>query len=1408
MEAYILGTLYCNNRERKVRILDLSPSAKIRVIDANSDLVWNRVKTGALKIYGIKAARCLELTYFGKPLTKVLPIIAENTQGCYVALKLDLIDNKFVILCASKTGKLVNVPVENYIRNSIMQSKIFNIRLQESDRTNMLRFKLGDKFYEIYDKASGNPIQTTERCKGGLVNLGETSKTLDKQRFKWPTVAEYIEQMDKAHKRYILRTPGYVGSESCGKNSTIFEGVDPSEKVIVIPHGINYVESLVLDRQQYINDNKTIEIKKLYIPNTVQTFTIAATLTLSPDTELIFEDLEPKTGLTRDIRVLDYGPISQRCLSLNDKQIRQMVPKNLDYLMRFCPIFPDSDPRSKGYIVNLTDSEVEYLDRCGGSLRTDTGSLSLCWIEVPNDIKFISGSMIFDSEEPFKYNNDTLVFGPEITDITGSYEHIKGIRKLDFSQCKKLKKLDSCFNYLSDLEEIDLSGCEKLEDLNYCFMNNPKLKMIKFNNNLKRIGIYAFSDCETLDMSNITFPDKLVNIERLAFYGSVGDVNLGNLKLNMMFGFSELNTVYWDTKELNHNTIGFEVSKPTFEVPYCEEFGNRLFYDRNIEMMGKIHTKSKIRKLGSNCFADIDIKRCKSLDLWEHDEILVISEACFRGSHFEELALPKNTQVLGENCLKAFRSKYLLLPSSINKVEARAFYDTFISKCIYVVNNSFIHKYLKRKGMSSLVVCNSDEEAYQQFKREFNQASEREIMKAEFMKEINADPHMAELFAQPYINHINITLPIYKKLIQSPANPETDEPIKLNGKIISAPVALYDNYGTIDKLLTIIKNNKYNGSVLDIKDLVLTVDDFEGIPGTITTKSDKYIGDVYGNKGIYTEESTIDSAINMLSLLVLQGTTKLNPQDGLQIIDQLSRDEDGDIAALHMKVRGTRYCIMQLLLKLYRNASSIYLHAYIIIDEKEKQIKYIGVSNDDALVGGTPRDRMENSICNRTTRMYRDLWLQLSDFGKILSDDLFKVGDRYRTSSSGESMISGSIMPGIIDNEIGKLTKQLIFIGSKVERGSGKLFYFLNIFTGTVYKCTAIDPKTYSTILSFVNITVLEMCKITELDTKDLMGLLKYTLGSPVDPNKLKSYIFTDAKSIIKFTSQDGEAYDKLEGCKEFILSRYFENHEIDDFSTLNFSVLQKMLTTAYFNKSKKTYEKIIEQYRKPIATYEIDGHIITEFRNPKPRGQNIVGFYGIYSYVLDDLSGKIDKSKIFEVYTSNYGIYNVFRDIKSIYSEEAKSYGFLIRGNLIQSIDDFKPIIKGNSSCQYRRGDGGISYLVPSILINKKSGTVYLGAIDGGYREVILLLRYKTLEDAIRSNTHLGSTHRILADTHELFGAAEDIQAGDWDTMSILNNVIKAILDGYPNGYSGGDKFDRWFKLAAKQPQLPENDK
>ena len=51
MEAYILGVLQSSKTRNHggVRILDLSPTAKVRVIDADYNLVYQKIKSGALK---------------------------------------------------------------------------------------------------------------------------------------------------------------------------------------------------------------------------------------------------------------------------------------------------------------------------------------------------------------------------------------------------------------------------------------------------------------------------------------------------------------------------------------------------------------------------------------------------------------------------------------------------------------------------------------------------------------------------------------------------------------------------------------------------------------------------------------------------------------------------------------------------------------------------------------------------------------------------------------------------------------------------------------------------------------------------------------------------------------------------------------------------------------------------------------------------------------------------------------------------------------------------------------------------------------------------------------------------------------------------------------------------------------
>lgn len=329
-------------------------------------------------------------------------------------------------------------------------------------------------------------------------------------------------------------------------------------------------------------------------------------------------------------------------------------------------IYFDQNPtiRTKIKTINFEDG-IEIIDKCSFSQ-----SPNLTELHLPNTLK--SGEFSF-------WNCDSL----ESVTIPGSLERIPDDA---FYDCNKLRNI-TIENGVKVIGKRAFSGCTSLNS-------------IVIPDSVYNIDDYAFSGCENL--KNITLPKNLEYIGDYAFYHSgieeiklpsglkeIGEQALGYTPLKEIKLPDSLESIGYETfkgcKSLTKAYIPKGImSKPNRAFYACDNlcdvtFSGELTKELYDHLMAETAVCKAYDETVSDDFVIFEGNYLASYKGADKnpvipDKVTVLSEQAFQNADIDTVTFSPNIKEIPSMCFMGSHIKELVIPSTVKKVQERAFY--------------------------------------------------------------------------------------------------------------------------------------------------------------------------------------------------------------------------------------------------------------------------------------------------------------------------------------------------------------------------------------------------------------------------------------------------------------------------------------------------------------------------------------------------------------------------------------------------------------------------------------------------------------------------------------------------------------------------------------------------------------
>ena len=300
------------------------------------------------------------------------------------------------------------------------------------------------------------------------------------------------------------------------------------------------------------------------------------------------------------------------------------------------------------------------------------------------------------NEDSIRENLKTLKLGRGITTILyPAFKGCTGLTSVDFSNCKKLTRIDGfsnctgltsitlpenlteigsyAFQGCIGLTSVDFSNCKKLTQIDG-FPNCTGLTSITLPENLTHIGYRAFQGCTGL--TSITLPENLIEIGYRAFEGCIG-----------------LTSITLPEKLTKIDDRAFKD---------CTGLNGTIVFPANIETIyGDINYSDSGAFRNCINLQGLDFSACKNLTFMP-------AYAFYGCKALSEVKLPENIDVIGINTFEdCIALQNITLPANLTSIKANAFKGcTNLTSVVFkntqnwkVYNNyncTSLHKYINQ----------------------------------------------------------------------------------------------------------------------------------------------------------------------------------------------------------------------------------------------------------------------------------------------------------------------------------------------------------------------------------------------------------------------------------------------------------------------------------------------------------------------------------------------------------------------------------------------------------------------------------------------------------------------------------------------------------------------------------------
>ncbi len=1018
---------------------------------------------------------------------------------------------------------------------------------------------------------------------------------------------------------------------------------------------------------------------------------------------------------------------------------------------------------------------VEIIDHCWVFGSEDNVEVDINLSEFKSLIKIrdsFQGGTLLNSHSS---NGDNCIELGTVREIHNSFRDINNKINIKFT---KYQESILGFEHLT-VDYIDFSEAKNLETIGRGFGSFNNIK------NLKKVDLSACEKLQTLppysfrdlpDLEEIILPPNLVRICNNAISDCPKLKHIEIPKsvryiLNYVFSGTGINTL------TIHNASGsFEIEDENLEV----------IVDGTTKISRTMFRSSKLKSITlSDDITSIDYGAFSSATVKEINfplQLKVIGESAFQYFRIGatnnlgslDLHLCTNLIEIGDSAFESADLKWVILPDSVTTLGNKVFKNVTEIKWLY------IPKSVTKVGQRVLQNCGSNYPmgvtVYTQIGSVIDKYCKRNNIITVYVDSYEDALRAEKIIDVPESEKRKLTK--LKMLESDGKNSQL-----FDSSYAGREIELYEIYTRCKKIvqdlsIDLIENNLVSIPIIDL----LTQEEISTITNIEKSKPN-------------SKDFELCAYINYITTFSTNHNKLLRP-------DYFKFLREGKIKSINIFEKSHQYKIITFELEL----KPLYAELWLVC--KGNNVVYCTIFNEDSklckptisnmkevvapietvLKSGTPYPLTLSSIyCRLPNYIFEELSSRLDEQLILIGYKGLKPSD-----NDGYSGVSKIYLYSLVSQNIIEASASLLSIHNSISKKDIQAFAINNI------KHITDLPNTW--------VNDIKKSYFSQLSLRPFLP----DFGLGIDENYLANLKKQDC------------AYDKYEPCIEWEIGKVLVESNIKKVEQLSKKAADLILSTAYFQKSKKKLSDL------NINDSLIDKHIIDNgnyilyilHKSNKKLSSKIIGAKASNMCFMQYTKGA--EPEVVTVYGSSVRFESVIYSLCSMYQHTNKKFtdDELKVDNNPVNMDDFRVIVRNGSSNTILNA---IEHFRVSIAVHKSTGVVYLLGGQISYTEVhntYKIFRFKSLKDAVKATYWLytgkfiynrqsvkeispfSSVLNTLLYIDSIRNNVPNDKLDKCKDANGLGYIRQLILDGYPNGYELPGFQGDIFNCCAKQPK------
>lgn len=769
---------------------------------------------------------------------------------------------------------------------------------------------------------------------------------------------------------------------------------------------------------------------------------------------------------------------------------------------------------------------------------------------------------------------------------------------------------------------------------------------------------------------------------------------------------------------------------------------------------------NKGKFIGLSSLNNIDMN---IINLYNYEETQLRNGALGQSSA-SLLILPKSLEILWGGAMAGAKISMAYFPPSIRSIPNTIIQEWESLNTAIVVRGSIAHKFFARRKRIQVIDFTTEQEALEYLApriEELNKDNATAVDRFLMAFGNSDDPIIKEIMSPEYISKANLYMKVYQRIRGNTSSQDISIPLKTDK--LKLPGLYARDFG--------------NDALKEVLDIIPV-----------------------------QKEDSLNTLSNEFKLICNYITDNSEPMNIL-----LTKENSSGIARISEEELREIKCKSLDAEILYGDGNSAILSNTLTFDRSI--IPGMSVAKTVILVIANRIVYM--AICERIDTGHIT---RLID--KALPDDtidtdidmtgLIKPGDQLSSGITSLGLILNSIRMPLLLSSIfyKKLNRQLLVADIRYnpdKRGVGTIRY-LSLKSGTLLECQFEHGYGHMSPSQFT---------LERLTYNNLVVKKKYEYGKyPANvANSMKYKFFSDKSTtdmvigaIVKDSLVAGlmdrpDAYDNLEPCYEWKLSKLLIENGVTDLSKINGKLLKAILDTAYF--------------------YKTTARAVTNIRKGVPSDKAQLAFSDgteVYMYVLDSRDKLLPMvgvrpRRVYRVsspykdvdgkyYYCESDIQTVLNQLLKIYNPEAKELGYLTDSSIHGYCDksDLHIIYNGQGDVMDYEDTGSPIRLV----ISRNNGQIYLVTNFASQSNMRLLFRLKNnLQRSMETQYYMAWPKRGVEYIDLCYYSTTIYnEKGEYDSRNQLIRLRESIMSGVPNGYIPNINLGKYIKYFANQPK------